>query len=137
MLATAVGVSVLVSTMGIEEANRWSVLFHFSYFAAGALFPEIVRRLAELRLPVLGTGVVFAVATVVVMNAGLWRSVDTLALSLVGVPWGIAVAVRLGDVPRAVPCVGVAGAPHAAGLRPAHAADRRPGPHVDLARVGA
>ncbi len=97
VVAAAAVLAVSVSWLGIEENNRFSVLLHLVYFLAGAYFPQSLRWLAEhpvrlrLLLPAYGAG------AALVLYSGLPWSPTAVAASLVGIPLGISVAVRVQD----------------------------------------
>lgn len=95
VVAAAAALAVSVSWLGIEENNRFSVLLHLVYFLAGAYYPQALRWLAEhpLRLRVLLPA--YAVSAAVVLYSGLPWSPTAVVASLVGIPLGIAGAVRL------------------------------------------
>ena len=99
VLAGAALVSALSSQLGIEQWNRFSVLFHFTYFALGALAPRLVRRLAEGPsgrwgglLPLTAAYVALAVLLALLPVP---ISVHLLVASVVGVPLGLRVAAVL------------------------------------------
>ena len=95
VLAGAAAVAVATSWLPLDETNRVAVLAHFGYFAFGAYYPHLLRRLASLRLPLLGLLPVYVGLTVALEAVGARHSVTVLVLSLVGVPMGVVVAVRL------------------------------------------
>ena len=101
VLAGAVTLSVVSSELGIQEWNRFSVLFHFTYFALGALAPQVIRRMAErapVPLPVLaGAYVGF---TVLLWQLDLPTGVYLLLASALGVPLGVRSAVVLARTDR-------------------------------------
>ena len=99
VLAGAAVLSASSSAFGIEQWNRFSVLFHFTYFALGALAPRLVRRLAERPAGPWG-GVPALTTAYVALTLLLWRldlptSAHLLVASVVGVPLGLRVAVLL------------------------------------------
>lgn len=102
VLAAATGLAAVASVLPIEEANRVSVLLHLVYFVLGARFPELVRRAATWNrpgaLPALTAA--FVLASVGLAYAGLPMSVDVLLLSVVGLPWGVLLAMRAARAPR-------------------------------------
>lgn len=101
LLAAAV-VSALSGLVPTEDWNRTSVLFHFTFFAVGALAPDVVRRVADRAvglLPRLAAG--YLVLVVVLPLVPLPRTVDLLVASVVGVPLGIGLCVRLARGPAA------------------------------------
>ncbi len=114
VLLVAAAVSALSGLVPTEAWNRTSVLFHFTFFALGALAPDLVRRVADR----VGDGVSFGVrdgvggllprlallylALVVLLPlVHLPRTVDLLVASAVGVPLGIGLCVRLARGPAA------------------------------------
>ncbi|MGV3564368.1 MAG: acyltransferase family protein [Nocardioides sp.] len=114
VLLVATAVSALSGLVPTEAWNRTSVLFHFTFFALGALAPDLVRRVADR----VGDGVSFGVrdgaggllprlallylALVVLLPlVHLPRTVDLLVASAVGVPLGIGLCVRLARGPAA------------------------------------
>ncbi|CAN5214686.1 acyltransferase [soil metagenome] len=97
VVGTAAALAVSVSWLGIEENNRFSVLVHLVYFLVGAYYPQAVRRVADHRLRVaalLGLACAYSVAAGVVLYSGLPWSPTAFAASLLGIPLGIALAVR-------------------------------------------
>lgn len=86
--------SLSASALPLDEVNRVSVLQYFVFFAAGALYPRVVRRLGELEgrhLPALllaGYAVTWAGLT----WAGAASSVRTLVLSLTAIPLAVMVS---------------------------------------------
>ncbi|HSX68419.1 acyltransferase family protein [Nocardioides sp.] len=103
VLAVAAGLSASVSWWGLEGNNEIAFLSHFVYFAAGAWFPDAVRRVAAADLSLRAVGLVYAAATVVVLVAPLRLSASVVLLALLGVPLGIAVAQRLSGTAAAGP----------------------------------
>lgn len=95
VLAAAAGVALSTSWLPLYETNRVAVLTHFGYFAFGAYYPHLLRRLAGLRLPLLVLLASYVALTVTLEEVGARHSVTILLLSLVGVPMGVGVAVRL------------------------------------------
>ena len=95
VLAAAAGIALSTSWLGLEETNRVAVLAHFGYFAFGAYYPHLLRRIAGLRLPLLVLLASYVALTIGLEEAGARHSVTIVLLSLVGVPMGVVVAVRL------------------------------------------
>jgi uncharacterized membrane protein YcfT len=95
VLAAAAALAAATSWMPLDETNRVAVLAHFGYFAFGAYYPQLFRRLASLRLPLLALLPAYVALTVALEAAGARHSVTVLVLSLVGVPMGVVAAVRL------------------------------------------
>jgi hypothetical protein len=95
VLGAAAALAAATSWMPLDETNRVAVLAHFGYFAFGAYYPHLVRRLASLRLPLLALLPVYVALIVALDAAGARHSVTVLVLSLVGVPMGVVAAVRL------------------------------------------
>ncbi len=95
LLAVAAGIALSTSWLPLYETNRVAVLTHFGYFAFGAYYPHLLRRLAGTRLPLLVLLTSYVALTIALEQAGARHSVTILLLSLVGVPMGVAVAVRL------------------------------------------
>jgi len=95
VLAVAAAVAAVTSWLPLYETNRVAVLAHFGYFAFGAYYPQLFRRFASLRLPLLGLLPAYVALTVALDAAGAKHSVTVLVLSLVGVPMGVVAAVRL------------------------------------------
>ena len=95
VLAAAAGVALSTSWLPLYETNRVAVLTHFGYFAFGAYYPHLLRRLAEVRLPLLVLLASYVALTLTLEEVGARHSVTILALSLIGVPMGVAAAVRL------------------------------------------
>ena len=95
VLASAAGLAASTSWMPLDETNRVAVLAHFGYFAFGAYYPHLFRRLASLRLPLLPLLLLYVALTVALDAAGARHSVTVPVLSLVGVPMGVVAAVRL------------------------------------------
>ncbi len=102
VLAGATALAAVASLLPIEEANRVSVLLHLAYFVLGARFPHLVRRAATWTragvLPALT--VTLVVSSAAMTYAGLPTSLDVVLLSLIGLPWGVLVAVRVARAPR-------------------------------------
>ncbi|ANH38077.1 Inner membrane protein YcfT [Nocardioides dokdonensis FR1436] len=101
VLSGAVTLSVVSSELGIQEWNRFSVLFHFTYFALGALAPQVVRRVAErapVPLPVLAAA--YVGFTVLLWQLDLPTGVYLLLASGLGVPLGVRSAVVLARTTR-------------------------------------
>lgn len=95
VLVAAAALALATSWMPLDETNRVAVLAHFGYFAFGAYYPQLFRRLASLRLPLLVLLPLYVALTVALDAAGARHSVTVLVLSLVGVPMGVVAAVRL------------------------------------------
>ena len=95
VLAAAAGVALSTSWLPLYETNRVAVLTHFGYFAFGAYYPHLLRRLAGVRLPLLALLASYVALTLTLEEVGARHSVTILVLSLVGVPMGVAAAVRL------------------------------------------
>ena len=95
VLAVAAGVALSTSWLPLYETNRVAVLTHFGYFAFGAYYPHLLRRLAGARLPLLVLLASYVALTLALEAAGARHSVTILVLSLIGVPMGVGVAVRL------------------------------------------
>lgn len=95
VLAAAAAVAMSTSWLPLDETNRVAVLSHFGYFAFGAYYPHLVRRLVGLRLPLTGLLAAYAGVSIVLGLTGVPRSVALLVLSLVGVPIGVTAAARL------------------------------------------
>ncbi|MGZ8738759.1 MAG: acyltransferase family protein, partial [Nocardioides sp.] len=102
VLAATTVLAAVASLFPIEEANRVSVLMHLAYFVLGARFPELVRRAATWSRPgaLPALTVAFVLASVLLEHAGLPMSVDVVLLSVVGLPWGVLLAVRATRAPR-------------------------------------
>ena len=102
VLLAAAAVSALSGLVPTEAWNRTSVLFHFTFFALGALAPDLVRRAAAEAVGLLPRLAVVYLAIVALLPlAHLPRTVDLLVASVVGVPLGIGLCVRLADGPAA------------------------------------
>lgn len=84
-----------VSLWGLEENNRIAFLSHFVYFAAGAFFPDVVRRVAAADLPLKRLLVGYVSATAAMTLVHLPLSLEILALSTLSLPLGVSVARRL------------------------------------------
>jgi uncharacterized membrane protein YcfT len=95
VLVAAAAVALSTSWLPLDETNRVAVLAHFGYFAFGAYYPQLFRRLASLRLPLLPSLALYVALLLALDAAGARHSVLILVLSLVGVPLGVTVAVRL------------------------------------------
>ena len=93
VLAIALTVTVVGALLPIAEVNRAAVLQNFVYFAVGALFPGVVRRVAAGRT----RWVTWALAmTFFGLVAALrWLGVPVEMLSVLAVPLGIRVAVAM------------------------------------------
>lgn len=96
VLGGATVLASVASLLPIEEANRVSVLLHLVYFVLGARYPHLVREVATWTragvLPALT--LVFVLSSVLLAHAGWPTSLDVVLLSVVGLPWGLLVAVR-------------------------------------------
>lgn len=92
-LATLLAAST--SWLPLDETNRVSVLTHFVYFAVGAYYPRLLRRVADAGWSLRLLTVAFAALSVVLVAVGVPWSVRVVLLSVVGVPFGVVVAVRL------------------------------------------
>ena len=79
-----------------DDWNRVSVVFHFTFFAVGALAPDLVRRWAgpASRLP-RRLALVYLVLVVALPLLGTPRTLVMLVASTVGVPLGIGLCVLL------------------------------------------
>lgn len=97
VLAAAASLSLCASWLPFEETNRVSVLFHFTYFALGAYLPRLVERLAASPVPVQVLLPAFVLLSGALQALGVARSVELVLLSVVGIPLGVRVAVRLGS----------------------------------------
>ena len=95
VLAAAAALAAATSWMPLDETNRVAVLAHFGYFAFGAYYPHLFRRLASLRLPLLALLPGYVALVLALEAAGARHSVTVLVLSLVGVPMGVVAAARL------------------------------------------
>lgn len=95
VLAVAAAACGSVSLWGLEENNRIAFLSHFVYFAAGALYPEVVRRTARADLPLKRLLLGYVLATVAMSFVRLPLSLEILALSTLSLPLGVSVARRL------------------------------------------
>ncbi|WP_232676740.1 acyltransferase family protein [Nocardioides sp. R-C-SC26] len=97
VVAVAAGVSMAVSALPLDETNRVAVLANAVFYLAGALFPHLVSRIAAMR-PALGRLLVTYLAVAAMATMGpLPRSVGMFLASCVGIPLGIALAVRAAD----------------------------------------
>ena len=103
VLAAAAALAAATSWLPLDETNRVAVIAHFGYFAFGAYYPQLLRRLASLRLPLFVLLPGYIALTVALEAAGARHSVTVLALSLVGVPMGVVAAVRLSETPGSRP----------------------------------
>ena len=97
VVAVAGLVAASTSWLPLHETNRVSVLTHFVYFFIGAAYPQVIRRLGEARLPIRSLLGAYAVATAALLRLDAPRSITIVALSVIGIPLGIAVAVRLSE----------------------------------------
>ncbi len=96
VLLGAAAVSLSTSALPIEETNRVAVLFHFVFFAVGAYRPHLVHAVADADWSLRGLLAAYVGGSVLAAWPGVPRSVELVLLSIVGIPLGIAVAVRLG-----------------------------------------
>lgn len=97
VLGAALVVSLSTQWAPFEETNRIAVVFHFAYFLAGAYFPDVVRRVGAVPPSAGLLAVGFLGLTLVTTLVAVPRSVQVVALSLVGIPLGIAWAVKAAD----------------------------------------
>lgn len=100
VVAVAATVSLLSSFLPLEETNRVSVLFHFTFFALGAYAPHLVRRVAEAGLSLRALVAAYACLSLLLVPLDPPRSIELVLLSVVGVPAGITAAVQLSRVAR-------------------------------------
>jgi uncharacterized membrane protein YcfT len=95
VLLGATGFAAVAVALPIEEVNRSAALVHFVFFAFGALYPDVVRRIAEPRpgvwLPELTAAYLLGVVTL--GGWGVPGEVQALVLAPLGVLWGLRVAV--------------------------------------------
>lgn len=102
--AVVVGVAVVVSSaasfLPLEETNRVSVLFHFTFFALGAYAPDLVRRVAGAGLSLRALVAAYVCLSLLLVPLDPPRSIELVLLSLVGLPAGLTAAVALSRVPR-------------------------------------
>ena len=102
VLLAAAGVSALAGLLPTEAHNRTSVVFHFTFFAVGALAPDLVRRAGARAGERLSWWALGYLALVLLLPwLHLPRTVDLLVASAVGVPLGIGLCVRLAAGPAA------------------------------------
>ncbi|MGA8258113.1 MAG: acyltransferase family protein [Nocardioides sp.] len=108
VLTAAALLSVSVSFMSIEENNRAAVLGHLVYYLAGALMPQAVRWLAARRLPLTPLVLGYAAAALVAVYSPLPWTVSAFVASVVGLPLGITIAVRIAsnDLGRVLAWIG-------------------------------
>ncbi len=99
VIAGAAALSLSTSALPIEETNRVAVLFHFVFFLVGAYLPDVVHAVADADWSLPGLLAAYVGGSVLMAWPGVPRSVELVLLSLVGVPLGIAVAVRLARWP--------------------------------------
>lgn len=99
VLAAAVLVSLTTSALPLDEANRVAVLFHFTFFAVGAYRPDLVHAVADADWPLRSLLAAYVAGSVLLVAPGVPRSVELVMLSVVGIPLGIAAAVRLSRWP--------------------------------------
>jgi uncharacterized membrane protein YcfT len=85
----------------LEDANRTSVLVHFTWFLAGSRCPRLVRRLGGLEVPGMLSLLVVGYAVLLTVPG-----VPTLLLSVVGVPLGLVAAGALARGSRCAPVLG-------------------------------
>ena len=98
VLAASTVVSALAGLLPTDDWNRVSVVFHFTFFAVGALAPDLVRRWAgpASRVP-RRLGLAYLALVVVLPLLGVPRISVMLVASVVGVPLGIGLCVRLAE----------------------------------------
>jgi uncharacterized membrane protein YcfT len=98
VLAVAALVSALSGYLPTDDWNRVSVVFHFTFFALGALAPDLVRRVAGAAVHVPGRLALGYVALAVLLpHLHLPRTLDLVLASALGVPLGIALCMRLAE----------------------------------------
>lgn len=103
VLAVAAVVSALAGYLPTDDWNRVSVVFHFTFFALGALAPDLVRRWAGVaaqapaRLAPAYLALGYLALALVLPLLHLPRTLDLLLASAIGVPLGVAMCVRLAD----------------------------------------
>lgn len=96
VLVVAALVSALSGYLPTDDWNRISVVFHFTFFALGALAPDLVRRVAATAGHASGRlALGYLVLTLLLPHLHLPRTLDLVLASAVGVPLGIALCVRL------------------------------------------
>ena len=100
VVAVAGTVSLLASFLPLEETNRVSVLFHFTFFAVGAYAPDLVRRVAGAGLSLRALVAAYACLSLLLVPLDPPRSIELVLLSVVGLPAGITAAVALSRVSR-------------------------------------
>lgn len=100
VVAVATSVSLLSSFLPLEETNRVSVLFHFTFFALGAYAPDLVGRVAAAGLSLRGLVAAYACLSLLLAPLDPPRSIELVLLSVVGLPVGITAAVELSRVAR-------------------------------------
>lgn len=97
VVGLAAVVAISVSALPMTAANRESVVLHFVYFVLGARLPEIGRVLADGRRVPLGVLLLaYAGAAATTAVLGFPLSVEIVALSLLGVPTAVRLAVAAG-----------------------------------------
>jgi len=98
VLAVSAVVSACAGLLPTDDWNRVSVVFHFTFFALGALAPELVRRWAgPASRATRPLGLVYLALVVVLPLLGLPRTTVMLLAGLVGVPLGLGVSVLLAE----------------------------------------
>lgn len=97
VVTVALAVSASVSLWGIDANNRVAVLSHFVYFAAGAHYPHVVRRVAAAHVRLLPLALAFAAAATLVGMLHVPLSFKVVGLSALGLPLGLIAARRLTD----------------------------------------
>ncbi len=100
VVAGAALVSLVCSSLPLEETNRVSVLFHFTFFVLGTHAPDLVRRVAAADLSLRVLAAAYVVVSLALLPLDPPRSVELVLLSLVGLPAGITAAVALSRLPR-------------------------------------
>ena len=95
VLLAAAALSASTSLLPIEAANRESVLQHLVYFLAGVFFPDVPRRIAELRgrRVTAGLAAAFVGSGAIAFALDLPQSSTTLIAALTGVPLAIRLVV--------------------------------------------
>ncbi|WP_309647993.1 acyltransferase family protein [Nocardioides sp.] len=100
VVVVAAAVSLLSSFLPLEETNRVSVLFHFTFFALGAYAPHVVRRVAQAGLSLRALVAAYACLSLLLVPLDPPRSIELVLLSVVGLPAGITAAVELSRIAR-------------------------------------
>lgn len=100
VIGAAAVVSLTCSFLPLEETNRVSVLFHFTFFALGAFAPHVVRRVAEAGLSLRALVAAYACLSLALVPLDPPRSIELVLLAVVGLPAGITAAVALSRVAR-------------------------------------